>query len=100
MIFDLEQQLKRILSRDLSFSNKIEPCTDVITVVYDSEIYKNVFREHEEEIRSGNVFTFSLNTDGISICEKSDLSITPIILAINELPLCERFCIENMCIAG
>lgn len=46
MIFDLEQQLKRILSRDLSFSYKIEPRTDVITDVYDSEIYKNVFREH------------------------------------------------------
>jgi hypothetical protein len=41
-----------------------------------------------------------LNTDGISICDKSNLSIWPFYLEINELNIGKRFCIDNIIIAG
>jgi hypothetical protein len=44
-------------------------------------------------------FTFLMNTDGISLAEKSNLSIWPIFFAINELPVEERFWIDNIIIA-
>jgi hypothetical protein len=52
------------------------------------------------KILNREAFTFLLNTDGISICEKSGLTIWPILLAINEIAIGDRFCIDNIIIAG
>ena len=41
-----------------------------------------------------------MNTDGIALAEKSNLSLWPIFLAINEIPIEERFCIDNVIVAG
>lgn len=95
-------QLKRIIGNtrhNTHFAN-ISPKTELLDDVYDGDIYRAFYEENRNSIKTGNVFSYTLNTDGISVCEKSTLSITPIILAINELPLAERFCIENVAIAG
>lgn len=44
--------------------------------------------------------TFSLNTDGVSISDKSKLSMWPIYLIIKEHPLHVRFAFDNVIIAG
>jgi hypothetical protein len=41
-----------------------------------------------------------MNTDGISICTKSKLTIWPFYLAINEIIKEDRFIIQNMVLAG
>jgi hypothetical protein len=89
--------------------------------IYDGTIYKNILKTEDgklqrfcfvqqenknitiikgQQITNSRAFTLSMNTDGISLSEKSDLSIWPVILVINELPIEIRFCIENVIIAG
>lgn len=45
------------------------------------------------------MLSYTLNTDGLALCEKSKLTLTPVILVINKLPIEERFVIENVIIA-
>lgn len=100
--FDLQSQLIRIRSgRD--FSNhfqSIMPKNELITDIYDGEIYKHFYENHSAEIHSGRVHSYTLCSDGIALCEKSRLCLTPTILSINEIPSSERFCIENIIIGG
>lgn len=103
MVLDIDKQLKRILKgRDLTHSKLIliESHSDLLYDVYDGEIYRRFLNDNLESIRDGSTFSFSLNADGIALCEKSDLSITPIILVLNEIHIGERFCIENVVVAG
>ena len=66
----------------------------------DGEIYAN-FRDEEAKLnRLNQSFSFSIFTDGISICKKSNVSIWPILLVINELPIEIRFCVDNIVVAG
>ena len=101
-VFDIKQQLKRILGdkRYAEHIKKIRPLNDIIKDVYDGKIYKEFFAKNSDDIQKGATFSYTLNADGIAMCNKSKLSLTPVILAINELPLGERFCIENVVIAG
>ena len=41
-----------------------------------------------------------LNTDGILICDQSNITIWPIIFVCNEIPIERRFCLDNIVIAG
>lgn len=84
----------------MSHFSKIVPNASLLTDVYDGEIYKRFYSENAQEIKTGNVLSYTLNTDGLALCEKSKLTLTPVILAINELPIEERFVIENVIIAG
>lgn len=45
-------------------------------------------------------FSFSMNTDGASLSKSSKLSMWPVFLIINELPLHKRFAIDNVILAG
>lgn len=100
VVFDVLEQIKRILKIQKSDASRISPKTDILTDVYDGDIYANFFQCESEGLKLGNVMSYTLNTDGIALCEKSRLSITPIILSLNELPLAERFNIQNVVIAG
>lgn len=100
MTFDVEKQLKRILKDSNFHPERIETHSDLLIDIYDGVIYQKFFNENSESIRSGFTFSFSLNADGIALCEKSELSITPVILTLNEIPIGQRFCIENVVIAG
>ena len=69
--------------------------------IKDGTIYKNLLESEDgESFKNNEAFSFLLNTDGISVCTKSKLTIWPFFLAINEIPKEERFLIENMILAG
>ncbi len=65
--------------------------------VVDGSIYKNFRRDVQN---SKNAYSFTLSTDGVNLCEKSNLSIWPVFLAINEIPIEERFYWENVLLIG
>lgn len=98
--FNITLQLNRVLRDRLTLGANIKPKSDLYSDVYDGQIYKTFYQENLVSIQKGETFSLILNTDGVSLCEKSRLSITPIILSINEMPLTERYCIENVIIAG
>ena len=99
MSFKLLPQLKRVF-RGRPKKCTINPKQDILNDVYDGDIYSNFFEKESEGIRLGSVMSYTMNTDGISLCEKSKLTLTPVILSVNELPLAERFCIDNVVICG
>jgi hypothetical protein len=70
---------------------------DYIEDVYDGELYKSFINSFKDP---NNVYSFTINTDGISMSQKSNLSVWPVFLTINELPIEERFCIQNVIVAG
>jgi len=54
----------------------------VISDIKDGSYYKDFIRSTQF---NENIYSFMINTDGISLCDKSNLSIWPVYLAINEL---------------
>lgn len=76
-------------------SNYFNENTHIMSDVKDGSIYKEF-----KKLNPFNAYTFTLNTDGISLCDKSNLSIWPVYLAINELEIESRFYIDNIIIAG
>lgn len=100
---DIASQIKRILFKFnlMSFDSVVALTNNTLADIYDGELYQKFLNSGNRElVRNGKCFTFTLNTDGISLCQKSKKSIWPIILVINELPLQVRFCLENSIIAG
>jgi hypothetical protein len=74
---------------------------DSIEDVCDGQIFKDLFKsEFSQLFETNQIFTFSINTDGISICDESNITIWPIFLVINEIPLEKRFCLDNIIVAG
>jgi hypothetical protein len=69
--------------------------------IFDGEIYKDVYKSDFGYLFEQNeAFTFSINTDGASICDLSNITLWPIFLVINEIPLEKRFCLDNVIVAG
>lgn len=83
-----------------SLRNSHSPNNDNITDFKDGRIYQEFINRDEIKDSKENIFSFLFNTDGISISKKSKLSIWPLILIINELPIGERFSYENIVLAG
>lgn len=73
--------------------------TEYINDVIDGSVYQD-FIKAENPGNKNDCCTFNLNTDGISLCEKSNLSIWPIYLNINEFEIEDRFFVDNTLIAG
>ncbi|RNA19059.1 hypothetical protein BpHYR1_034527 [Brachionus plicatilis] len=74
---------------------------DVISDVSDGEYYK-YFKTNMPSNNSGfeNNYSMTLNTDGIELSLKSNISVWPVYLSINEIPIQYRFYIDNILIAG
>ena len=89
-------QLRRIFTtpKDLIAQS---PNDIYLNDVNDGEIYKRYTQFFTFEDQG---FTFTINTDGIAVCSKSDLSIWPIYLVVNEFDLRIRFCLENVIMAA
>jgi hypothetical protein len=104
--FDMDDQLQRILSKnlvkfkqaaDIDLTTKPAVMSDVI----DGEIYRNFLKTPEgRSVVNGSGLTFSINTDGCNPSDKSSISLWPVFVSINEIPIGERYCIENVIIAG
>jgi hypothetical protein len=96
-LLNINEQIRRILSRH---GPSQITSSDNYCDVYDGAIYQKFFRDYKNEINQSKVFSLCINTDGISMCNKSKKSVWPIMLVINELPVAIRFCLENVIFAG
>ena len=70
-----------------------------ISDITDGIIYQKFISSISDTNINDN-FTFLINTDGLSICNKSNLTIWPFYLVLNEIPQDIRYCSENIIIAG
>ena len=98
--YKIEKQLQQILkkfNRDEVVAKKSNE-SSIMTDIFDGKLYKKF--ENSDDYNKKDCLTFILNTDGISRCSKSKQTIYPIFLAINELPINSRFCIDNTIVAG
>jgi hypothetical protein len=92
--------LNRIFKNKSIFNDSIE-FSDELVDVYDGTIYKTLLESSDGTlIKTQKAFTFTINTDGISMCDKSKLDIWPVYLVINEIKAEYRYSIENVVIAG
>ena len=66
--------------------------------VYDGELYKKLFENHF--LDNPNNISFALNTDGVSIFKSSRISMWPVYMLINELPIKDRKARENTLFYG
>lgn len=93
---------------ELLFEKKVLPVEkysrrnkNSISDVKDSLIYEEFLHSiKNNNLNSSSIYTFTLNTDGISLCDKSNLSIWPVFIAINEIDIESRFYLDNTIIAG
>jgi hypothetical protein len=98
---NIENQIQNIMNKvKLKDFEKIK-ISDDLTDITDGRIYKQLLASEDGHLFEKKLaFSFSLNTDGISISNKSKLTIWPVFLVINELPLNIRFSIDNVILAG
>lgn len=66
--------------------------------VYDGEIYQKLF--NSGFLKDKNNLSFAMNTDGVAIFKSSKISMWPVYLLVNELPLKERKKRENTLFYG
>jgi hypothetical protein len=100
---NIEKQLKIILAKfnweDIC-SNKSTK-DDLLSGIHDGRLYDRISHNNiADGFSKKSAMTFLLNTDGISICNKSKLTIWPVYLVINELPAGKRYLVENVILAG
>ncbi len=85
---------KKILPVQKRYQNSNE---NIISDIKDGSYYKDFIRSHHN---NENIYSFMVNTDGISLCDKSNLSIWPVYLAINELEQGDRYQMDNVLLSG
>lgn len=69
-----------------------------ISDVYDGSIYKDLFKGGF--LNQENNVSFALNTDGVPLFKSSKVSMWPVYLLINELPMTDRKLKENVLFYG
>ena len=70
-----------------------------ISDLFDGEIYKK-FSKNFDIQQLDYIFSMIFNTDGISVSDKSNISLWPVYFNIAEIDKDERFCFENTIIGG
>ena len=93
----IKDQLQRILRQE-NISEEQLSSKNVLKDIKDGRIYKRIMKE--EKSNDNNIYTLSLSTDGVSLCEKSNLGIWPLYAVCNEISVDKRFCSENVLILG
>jgi hypothetical protein len=98
---NIEHQIQEILMRVKVMKYKECENDNEIRDFMDGTIYKNLIKSEDGNLfKKNEAFSLTLNTDGISVCNKSRITIRPFYFSINEIPKEERYLIENMIIAG
>ena len=88
---NIENQLKEIFLNITLTKNTCNELSDLHDF-FDGNIYKALLTSEDGDLfKKNQAFTFILNTDGISLCTKSNLTLWPFYLAINEIPKEDRF---------
>jgi hypothetical protein len=93
--FSIKDQLEIILyNNDISllFSSYT---SNVMTDIKDGHVYQQL-----KTLCHDKFLTLTLNIDGVEVKKKSNKSIWPALLVINEIPLDQRYNLENVIIAG
>ena len=93
----IKDQLQRILRQE-NISEEQLSSKNVLKDIKDGRIYKRIMKE--EKSNDNNIYTLSLSTDGVSLCEKSNLKIWHLYAVCNEISVDKRFCSENVLILG
>jgi hypothetical protein len=99
---DIKYQVQTILKKfEYSEFGRKSDSSDEMMDITDGQLYKNLLASEDGHLfQNKQAFSFLLNTDGISFCDKSNLQLWPIYLAINELPLEKRYSCDNIILAG
>ena len=98
---NIEKQLIEIFKNVDMDKYKLKCNENELSDITDGRIYRKLLMSEDGDLfRKKEAFSFLLNTDGISVCSKSKLTIWPFFLALIELPKEERYLIENMVLAG
>ena len=80
----IEKQIIEIF-KNIKIPKYEQDNSEDLTDIKDGTMYKNLLESEDAELFKNNeAFSFLLNTDGISVCSKSKLTIWPFFLAINE----------------
>lgn len=74
--------------RNHRFTHIASTKTGHIRDVYDGVLYQNLY--NDGFLKSPNNISFAMNTDGVSIFKSSRVSMWPVYLLINELPIKRR----------
>lgn len=94
--FSIKDQLEEILNRykdSLIFPEEKDqfPIKDV----WDGNLHREIFHKEKRPFIS-----LTINTDGMQIFNSVSTSLWPIIVSVNNLPLTERFKLDNLIICG
>lgn len=100
---DIDSQLKAILakfsSNELIVDKSIN--NDILNGIHDGRLFERISKNNQiDGFCDNNTLTFTINTDGISLYNKSNITIWPVYLVLNELPVGKRFLIDNVILAG
>ena len=97
----ITQQIQRIFNNNQFLDNPRSSNLNTLKGIEDGNIYKRLLDSKDGKwIKLKQAYTFLINTDGIAISEKSNLTIWPVYLVINELPYEKRYCIDNVIVAS
>lgn len=96
VMFNRESFCDKVRTHRFNHYKKKSP--GVISDVYDGSIYKNLF--NKGFLNDPNSLSFGFNTDGVPIFKSSKVSMWPVYLLINELPILDRKVRENVVFYG
>lgn len=96
---DIKKQLLLLFEKNKLPCKKRSFNQEFIEDIQDGELYKEFINSFSIN-QAKNVFSFTLNSDGINLCDKSNVAIWPVYLTINELPSGESKYIDNVILAG
>jgi hypothetical protein len=96
---DIGKQLELLIEKKKIPIKKRPYNREFIEDIQDGSLYHEFITSFSTN-QAKYVYSFTLNSDGISVCDKSNLSIWPVYLTINELDARERFYIDNVILAG
>ena len=86
---------KSKLPREYDFTTENKHISDF----KDGSVYQE-FLKNENPNHNNDVYTFTLNTDGISLCDKSNIQVWPQYMTLNETHIESRYSPENTIISG
>jgi len=100
----ITEQLTNILKNNMYLFDEPKNSSideSLILDVSDGELYKNLIdNEKIKVVFRSRIFTFLMNTDGLSVSDKSNITIWPVYFALNEIPINKRFCLSNIIVGG
>ncbi len=98
---NIENQIKKIMSKFNEYELETADSSDELVDIIHGQIYKQLLESEDGVLfKHKKAISLIMNSDGISSFKKSKLTIWPVWININELPLSKRFSIDNTILAG